>query len=88
MTLDCHPENFNKITIGLKKTEVIHLLGQPLRKERIGNAEEYNYTNDGYLLKARKSTIFLWRDFAWYRFVIQFNLEGKVIHINKGWTYD
>jgi outer membrane protein assembly factor BamE (lipoprotein component of BamABCDE complex) len=78
------PEKFELIKIGQTIEEVEEILGQPLNKYRdSSNIAEYWYTNDGKLYSSKKSG-----DFAWYRSVIYFDNEGKVINIDKGWNYD
>lgn len=79
------PEKFELIKIGQTLEEVEKIIGQPLQKNidsKNGRAE-YLYTNDGKLLVIKKSG-----DFAWYRSIIYFDEQDKVINIDKGWSYD
>lgn len=79
------PEKFELIKIGQTLEEVEKIIGQPLQKNidsKNGRAE-YLYTNDGKLLSIKKSG-----DFAWYRSIIYFDEQDKVINIDKGWSYD
>lgn len=79
------PEKFELIKIGQTLGEVEKIIGQPLQKNidsKNGRAE-YLYTNDGKLLVIKKSG-----DFAWYRSIIYFDEQDKVINIDKGWSYD
>jgi len=79
------PEKFNKIKEGQTIEEVTKILGEPLFKhiDSIYNGVEFVYTNDGKLMKNKKSG-----DLAWYRSTIYFNSKKKVIKIDKGWSYD
>lgn len=86
---DYTPSKFDLITTDLSKNELEKIIGIPLRihVDSAKNEVEYVYTNDGYLSKKSKSR-FIINDFAWYRSSVTLNESGKVIRINKGWSYD
>ncbi len=79
------PEKFDLIKLGQSVKEVETVLGKPLyhHVDSLNNKFEYDYTNDGKLRSNKKSG-----DFAWYRSSIYFDEAGKVIDIDKGWSFD
>lgn len=83
------PEKFDLITENFTYDEVIQLLGEPLfeSKDQKGNIIEIDYTNDGKILYTKNPLVIV-KDFAWYRSYIRFDSNGKIIEINKGWSYD
>lgn len=83
------PEKFDKILPNFTKEEVLKTLGQPLfiHKDTLTNETQFTYTNDGYL-KRRTNRSYDIGDFAWYRSDVYFDSTGKIIKIDKGWSYD
>lgn len=83
------PEKFDQISLLDSKTTVLQAIGQPLDIHEDTQTKEiqFAYTNDGNL--KRKSPIkHDIADFAWYRSIIIFDSTGKIIRIEKGWSYD
>lgn len=84
------PEKFDLIKLGMKRIQVVKLIGKPLH---IGSGYydsipiNYHYTGDGKLHKTN-DTYKPGYDFAWYRSTIGFNDTGLVVYIDKGWSYD
>lgn len=76
---------FNLIKPGQSIKEVEAIIGQPIYKsnEYSDHRTAYWYTMDGKLNLNNKAG-----DFAWYRSAIYFNNQGKVIEIDKGWSFD
>jgi outer membrane protein assembly factor BamE (lipoprotein component of BamABCDE complex) len=70
----------DKINIGMSKTEVISILGEPLYITKLyGNQEWYRYTNDG-------AAPFDW-DFSWLEVRITF--ENDILIEKKiDWIHD
>jgi len=83
------PQKFDKITANFTKEEVVKTVGQPLfiNKDTLSNEIQYTYTNDGYL-KRKSNENYAISDFAWYRSNIYFDSTGKILKIDKGWSYD
>lgn len=83
------PQKFDKITTNFTKEEVVKTVGQPLfiNKDTLSNGIQYTYTNDGYL-KRKSNENYAISDFAWYRSNIYFDSTGKILKIDKGWSYD
>lgn len=83
------PQKFDKISINFTKEEVLKTVGQPLfiYKDTLTNGIQYTYTSDGYLKKKTNKSYDI-SDFAWYRSNIYFDSTGKIIKIDKGWSYD
>lgn len=83
------PKDFDKITMDFTKNEVLEIVGKPLfiSEDSLRNEIEYVYTNDAYLTR-KTNRNYLIRDFAWYRSRVYFDSTGKVIRIDKGWSYD
>ena len=83
------PQKFDKITTNFTKEEVLKTVGQPLfiNKDNLSNGIQYTYTNDGYL-KRKSNKSYAISDFAWYRSYIYFDSTGKILKIDKGWSYD
>jgi len=83
------PEKFDKILPNFTKEEVLKTVGQPLfiHKDTLTNEIQFTYTNDGYL-KRRTNRSYDNGDFAWYRSDVYFDSTGKIIKIDKGWSYD
>lgn len=85
------PEKFDKIKLGMKKSEVIKLIGEPLY---MGEGYDdtlvtnYYYTADGKLLGKIKSGEQRYDDFAWYRSTVGIDTTETVVFIDKGWSYD
>ena len=79
------PEKFDLIKLGQSLKEVETVLGKPLYNhiDSLNHKFEYDYTNDGKLRSNKKSG-----DFAWYRSAIYFNYQGKVVGIDKVWSFD
>ena len=77
-------EKFELIKKGQTIEEVEKILGQPLNQYiDSNNIAEYWYTHDGKLYSNKRSG-----DFAWYRSVVYFDINKKVVKIDKGWSYD
>lgn len=78
-------EKFELIKRGQSIKEVESLLGLPLKKrsDSVNRKTEYIYTTDGKLYSNKKNG-----DFAWYRSAVYFDQAGKVIKIDKGWSFD
>lgn len=79
-------ENFEKINIGMSKTEVENLIGKPLlfSQKMTSSLQPENscisvYTSDG------KSN---WSDFAWESFDIYFDNKNVVIGKSRRWWKD
>lgn len=83
------PEKFDLITKEFTKEEVIKTVGQPLftYKDTLTNETQLTYTNDGFL-KRKSNRNYDISDFAWYRSSVYFNSTGKIVRIDKGWSYD
>src|SRR5690606_16119985 len=79
-----HPKKFDKIKIGMSKNEVTTIIGNPLSIS--GNT--YYFTDDGKAFSKRKFSESGYFDYAWYRSNVTFDSLGKVIYIDKGWSYD
>ena len=79
------PEKFDLIKLGQSVEEVETVLGKPLNHhiDSLNHKFEYDYTNDGKLRSTKKSG-----DFAWYRSAIYFDEAGRVVEIDKGWSFD
>lgn len=83
------PEKFDKISTKLTREDVIKTVGEPLfiHKDTLTNETEFTYTNDGYLKRKTNGSYHI-SDFAWYRSSVYFDSNGKIIKIDKGWSYD
>jgi len=85
------PEKFDHIKLGMRKSEVVKLIGEPLYKGEgyydtlITN---FYYTGDGKLLNRRKPGVQEYDDFAWYRSTIGFDTTETVVYLDKGWSRD
>ncbi|MCG8574426.1 MAG: outer membrane protein assembly factor BamE [Flavobacteriales bacterium] len=91
MAPDYTPEKFDKVQLGMNKSEIIRIIGPPLFS-RIDTTEgmiieTFDYTNDGKILH-QKMPWYMCNDYAWYRSTIEFNSDNQAININKGWSYD
>ncbi len=86
------PELFDKITYDINIDSVVSIVGQPLSKRQDtvdGYVRlRYTYTNDGFFGRSEKSERYSIGDFAWYRSKILFDNQGRIVHIDKGWSYD
>lgn len=85
------PEKFDKIELGMDESNVLEILDSPLfiRIDSLQGEviEVFDYTTDGKILN-EKMPWYMSNDYAWYRSIIQFNSDKKVVEINKGWSYD
>jgi len=83
------PKKFDLITVNFTKEEVINTVGKPLFifTDTVSNQTEFIYTNDGFLIQKSNREYDI-NDYAWYRSSIYFDLNGKIIRIDKGWSYD
>lgn len=80
------PRIFDSIKVGDSDELVLRRLGKPLAVYRETLGFRWDYTGDGKLLEAsRHGQSYL--DFAWYRSSLWIN-SGKVVEIDKGWSYD
>lgn len=85
------PEKFEQIEVGLTKSEVVSILGQPLYTDTTLYSDTlivYHYTQDGYLSRRTDKPYAIVTDQAWYRSCVEFNQDGFVISTNSGWSYD
>ena len=86
------PDKFDKITIGMKESEVLSILGQPMYKGdgyKDSLNVNYQYTTDGKLLNTKydyKNNTY--DDFAWYQSALELDKKGKVVAIYKCWCHD
>tara|TARA_R110002124_G_C8724224_1_gene495997 strand:+ start:288 stop:692 length:405 start_codon:yes stop_codon:yes gene_type:complete len=89
---DYTPQKFDLITYDFNIDSVFSLIGMPLHEFRDtidGQIQiRCNYTNDAYLGRQDKNKHLMIGDFAWYRSSITFDTNGKILNINKGWSYD
>ncbi len=85
------PEKFDQIELGMRKSEVIKLIGEPLYNG-VGYFDSlvtnYHYTGDGKLLSKREPGEQKYDDFAWYRSTIGFDATETVVYLDKGWSHD
>ena len=83
------PEKFDLINSNFTKEEVLNTIGKPLFifTDPITKETEFTYTNDGFL-RTKSNREYNINDYAWYRSRVNFDLKGKVISIDKGWSYD
>lgn len=83
------PEKFDLITKDFTYEKVIDLLGEPLYEnyDSFYQGIRLDYTNDGNLRRINKRNFDV-KDFAWYRSIIYFDLNCKIVNIEKGWSYD
>ena len=85
------PEKFDRIQLGMDKSRVQEIIGDPLFCEidTLGGEviQNCDYTNDGKILY-QKMPWYMCNDYAWYRSIVRYNLDDKVIDLNKGWSYD
>ena len=83
------PNKFDLITNDFTKDEVLKLIGKPLNtyEDDFDKQTEFIYTGDGFLSDKSNRKYFI-NDFAWYRSSIYFDGKGKIIRIDKGWSYD
>jgi len=85
------PNKFDQIKIGMKKQQVLDLIGNPLNTSINSHdslVTNYNYTGDGKLLVLNGINNGKYGDFAWYRSIIGFDKNNIVVYLNKGWSYD
>ena len=83
-------EKSKKIKVGMPKTEVVKILGNPLHKSKTyyGNQQQFDYTNDGLVHRTKNCDYTIICDFAWYGYGVVFNDQDKVTEIVTGWCYD
>ena len=86
------PEKFEKIKIGMTIDEAYMIIGKPLHK-RQGYIDTlnvcYDYTDDGkFKLLHPTKDYYDFKDFAWYRSTLEVDTANKIVHIDKGWSYD
>lgn len=83
------PEKFDLINEEFTKDDVLKTLGEPLfiRKDTLKNETQFIFTSDGFL-KQKNKRKYVIGDFAWYRSSVYFDSIGKIIRIDKGWSYD
>ncbi|MCB9198196.1 MAG: hypothetical protein H6600_07045 [Flavobacteriales bacterium] len=91
MASNYSPEKFDQLEIGMKKSEVIDMIGTPLYSQidTLDNLiiEIFYFTCDGKLLN-QKMPWYMYNDYAWYLSSVTFDADNKVINIDKGWIYD
>ncbi|MBL7790556.1 MAG: hypothetical protein JNL75_12070 [Chitinophagales bacterium] len=88
---DYTPIKFDLIKIGMSKTEVENIIGQPNSiyfEPTISATKTFEYTQDGKLNKNAEQKQAKGGDYAWYRSTLEYNRENKVSKIDKGWSYD
>lgn len=83
------PEKFGQISLLDSEETVLQAIGQPLviHEDTLTKEIQYVYTNDGNLKRISQIKHDI-ADFAWYRSTIIFDSTGKIIRIDKGWSYD
>jgi len=90
--IDYSPKKFNEITLDMDISTVLNLIGEPMSKsnDTVNNKAimRYDYTNDGFIRRSGMSDNVFLGDLAWYKSVIIFDENGKIINIEKGWIYD
>lgn len=86
---DYTPKKFDLITMDFTKDDVLKTVGQPLfiYKDTLKNETQFVYTNDGFL-RRKSNRNYTIGDFAWYRSNVHFDSIGKIIYIDKGWSFD
>jgi len=84
-------EKFNQIKLGMRKSDVVKLIGEPLN---MGEGyydtliTNFYYTGDGKLLSRRKLGVQEYDDFAWYRSTVGFDTTETVVYLDKRWSHD
>ncbi|KQR94446.1 hypothetical protein ASG01_00735 [Chryseobacterium sp. Leaf180] len=83
------PEKFELINKEFTEEEVLKTVGKPLfiHRDTLTGEIELTYTNDGFLRRKSNRNYDI-EDFAWYRSSVHFDSIGKIIRIDKGWSYD
>lgn len=83
------PERFDAIDLDFTKEEVNQTVGQPLSisHDTVRNIVKLNYTNDGHL-RRKNNHHYMVNDYAWYRSTVEFDTAGRIVRIDKGWSYD
>lgn len=87
---DYSPEKFTRIKIGMSRTEVKKIMGEPLDSDYYDkeNVTIDTYTRDGKLLNRSGFHIPLSSDNAWYASSVYYNSDSIAVKVYSGWYYD